>query len=335
MRVGLAGYGDVATGLGQLNARFWRKLPFSSRLIAKHRRLGHGPPPPSTGEKRVVVPPMFNNAVSDWLDAVDVVAFFERPASDDLPRIARNRGKRLVCFPMPEWLPAGLPWLDDMDLFVAFTNQCFDHCRTIGIGGKTVRFDCPLDLDELPFRRREVVNDVVFLNGWGGVHHRKGWPDVQQLLKDCPGIVRVKSQEPLDGHGGPAPCPAALYADADCVLVPGRFDGLGLTVLEAMASGCPVLATDCQPYKEFVERAYADLADACLIEVAKVKRVEIWSHAWDCHIPSVADARMTIRLARQWSPALVSALSVRGRRYVEEFHGDSAWGKVWRAICGA
>ena len=37
---------------------------------------------------------------------------------------------------------------------------------------------------------------------------------------------------------------ASLYRDAECLLFPSRFEGFGLPVVEAMASGTPVVCAD-------------------------------------------------------------------------------------------
>ena len=51
------------------------------------------------------------------------------------------------------------------------------------------------------------------------------------------------------GHAAPAEL-SALYLRADVAICPSRYEGFGLTLLEAMASGCPVLATDIPAHRE-------------------------------------------------------------------------------------
>ena len=48
---------------------------------------------------------------------------------------------------------------------------------------------------------------------------------------------------------------AALYAQADALLLPSLFESCGLPVLEAMASGCPVVTADRYGTKELAEGA--------------------------------------------------------------------------------
>lgn len=45
------------------------------------------------------------------------------------------------------------------------------------------------------------------------------------------------------------------YHEADVVVCPSRFEGFGLTPIEAVASGVPVVASDIPPHREFVGRA--------------------------------------------------------------------------------
>ena len=45
----------------------------------------------------------------------------------------------------------------------------------------------------------------------------------------------------------------AIYAACDLFLLPSKAEGLGLPILEAMAAGLPVMATDCTGMKELIE----------------------------------------------------------------------------------
>ena len=51
------------------------------------------------------------------------------------------------------------------------------------------------------------------------------------------------------GHAEPAQL-AALYRNAEVAVCPSCYEGFGLTLLEAMANGCPVLATDIGAHRE-------------------------------------------------------------------------------------
>jgi glycosyltransferase involved in cell wall biosynthesis len=70
------------------------------------------------------------------------------------------------------------------------------------------------------------------------------------------------------GHIGPEQL-GALYRRAELAVCPSLYEGFGLTVLEAMAAGCPVLAADIPAHREVAgdaarlvaprdERAFAD-----------------------------------------------------------------------------
>lgn len=335
MRVGLSTYGDVPTGLGTLAARFWRHrawLGLTARVVTPHPKLGPGTLP--HGAEHLGNPPGFGFA--RWVWDTDAVLFLERPMPAGAAGWAKAAGKRTVLAVMPEWLPASAPWLGQIDRFVCFTRQGEGHCRKLGLGARAVRVACPLDLDELPFRERTKVESVVYLDGWGGVHERKGWPEVAELLRLAPGSVRVKSQRRLPGAEPAAAAPAPLYADADAVLVPGRFDGLGLTVLEGLASGCVVLATDAEPYREFVLGAYGERGCWYLLprNGDRACNVSVGGQPWPSRPVCVEGTRDVIESARSMSAGEVAALSRAGRDYALRVHGAAAWAALAGAIRG-
>jgi alpha-1,3-rhamnosyl/mannosyltransferase len=48
---------------------------------------------------------------------------------------------------------------------------------------------------------------------------------------------------------------SSLYRAALALVYPSRYEGFGLPLLEAMASGCPVIASDCASIPEVVGEA--------------------------------------------------------------------------------
>lgn len=324
LQVGLIGYDDIPTGLGQLAARFWRCLPFDGRLVVRHGRFPSGPWS-ALGQPKVEMAQ--RSKLQWWMDQFDIVVFCERPYLDEVTRIGRARDVKTVCVPMPEWLPPGLPWLSEVDSYLALTDQCLSHCNRIGLGDRTQRIQCPLDLDEFPFRQRTKVERVGYLDGTGGVHERKGRPVVERMLKKHPGSVEIKS---LRGSKGTERS-AQLYEDLDLVLVPGRFDGLGLTLLEAMASGCLVIATDCAPYNEFINAAFPVLGQHLLVEPRSGSMVGIWQHKWPAADVHEDDLWECVERVKGFDSADVMHLSDFGRYYIEQYHNN--WAQLWEAIC--
>ena len=107
--------------------------------------------------------------------------------------------------------------------------------------------------------------------GWLGINDRKGLGTLlecyQQLLKKKPalsGSLLVHTQVEIDAEKGTVLLqgvdiilgsmnPPGLYHMAEVYCYPAILDGLGLSLLEAIASGCAVICPDAPPWNEFVE----------------------------------------------------------------------------------
>src|SRR5262249_43071950 len=99
---------------------------------------------------------------------------------------------------------------------------------------------------------------------------------------------------------------AALYHSAELVLVPSEREGFGLPVLEALASGAAVVASDIPPFREVAGDAvtYCPVADVehwgrtvtALVEdpglrpPAALRRSVASRYTWSAHATVVANA---------------------------------------------
>jgi len=109
-----------------------------------------------------------------------------------------------------------------------------------------------------------------------------GYPEgrLQTILKETGALERVRQL----GYVGRDDLPA-LYAGAACLLFPSRDEGFGLPALEAMACGCPVVASDRGALPEvvgpggllFAPDAIDDLEEAAsrLIEDPEFRRGQV------------------------------------------------------------
>ncbi len=138
-----------------------------------------------------------------------------------------------------------------------------------------------------PFLEPEEKDFTFFHNaGWGGVGYRKMTPYVvrafDEISKTNPSFsLLIHSQLELKKYPRetqkiikrnqrisfiekiiPAP---GLYHKCKIYVYPTKLEGLGLTILEALSCGLPVITTDAPPMNEFVKDGYNGL----LVRVAK------------------------------------------------------------------
>lgn len=110
-------------------------------------------------------------------------------------------------------------------------------------------------------------NHLVLLDAFAQVVASQS--DVSLVLTGGPGPLEMEVEERVRTLGltdrvrrtGRVPSATldALYAGAEAVLVPSRYEGFGLPALEAMARGCPVVAADAGSLPEVVR--HEDLVD--------------------------------------------------------------------------
>lgn len=297
-RLGLAGY-SCLTGLGELNRQLAHYLPVAYWVVARNHLRGVVEP--------ASVPFDIEGGSADCRQKlpqeVDRLLFCERPVPSWLPTICAAHHIPLFCVPMQEWLPEDASrW--GVRMFICPTQHCHDLLRN---QLRAYPFPWPVDTERFQFKKRDVCQRFVFINGNGGYKGRKGGAVVRrlrELWRDIP--IVIYSQKRLDWASTSAPADNAdLYKAGDVLIAPHSVDGIGLELLEAAASGMPVISTDGRPWNEFPALARIK---AGLTKNHTVKPVDWYQ----------PDAEHLHQLCREWLGKDISDHSVAARQWAEE-----------------
>lgn len=243
-RIGLVGY-NTASGLGEVNRQIAEYADTYRWMVKPHSKQETLPLP--DGVDAVMCPG--GELLEEFVKSVDIVLFAEVPLYPELLGFCKKHGKRVVCVPMLEWMPPGAQgWPKEVDLFICPTKQCYSEFSRVV---PCEYFPWPIDIEKFEFRPREVCNQFVFINGHGGWHGRKGGVIIQEALKRWPEMpLIVYDQTGTFPNARKAKDNIDLYARGDVLISPHSVDGIGLELMEAMASGMPVISTNGEPWNE-------------------------------------------------------------------------------------
>jgi len=113
------------------------------------------------------------------------------------------------------------------------------NVRFLFAGGVTVLKAVDLLLQAFAMVRQQVPDAELAIAGGGAS------PALAAAMAATPGVITL----------GPLPQQALFQqiADADCLVLPSRFDSFGMVVIEALACGTPVLLSDRVGAKEILE----------------------------------------------------------------------------------
>lgn len=335
MRIGLSGF-NSPTGLGYQNRDLVDKLSISSWLVVEHPTKSTLPPPDAIPTTATPIS-ADDNVVSCWLESIDCLLFYEQPLISGLAQQARRMGIAVVCIPNWEWLNPEAQWIGDVDCFVCPNRHTFDLLsgwkRARNAKWKLVHVPAPVDTSHFRASVRERCESFLFVNGQGGctpyfsglIRHRKGPPrkglDVvlraAKLVPEIPVYIRSQVELPARTPGNVTLLPPVrdnndLFESGDVAIQPSYFEGTGLQMIETLASGVPLIATDAPPMNELPLLG----AIRCTQRIGKVGGNPI-----PVNIP---DAKDLARIMRQIVGTDLAEASRSARTYVEEHHSWSA-----------
>jgi glycosyltransferase involved in cell wall biosynthesis len=139
--------------------------------------------------------------------------------------------------------------------------------------------------------------------------------DVERLnLNPLGGRIVFSINEVIPYHQA-----GALYRSADCFVLSSRGEGWGMPILEAMACGLPVIATDWSAQRDFMNHGNAYPVEVERIIPAEAKCPYYKGFGWAQ--PSYEHLRAMMRYVFE-HPEEAQA---KGRRAAEEAHAKWSW----------
>ncbi len=232
-------------------------------------------------------------------------------SEEQTKRILNTYRMGLIPLPTSQWVNEELCWHHD--------HRSDVKPRFVGLG---------IDLDTfhpLPMAREQYRIFCPYRPG-AGPRDLKGWFCARVVAEKCKAIVPETSLVTFGQGHGPSDVPAGvphihmnsvndgklreLYSQAGVFLMPSNHEGFGLTALEAMACGCPVVMTKCNGNEEYAkDEVNCLLADPGNSELLAQRCATIMTN-----------------------PGMASKLAAEGFRTAQTYHWDNCIKRLKEAL---
>lgn len=234
--------------------------------------------------------PQMNNFLQRT--GVDTILTWELPGSWEFPSIWRKAGVRWVCVIHWDWFShdqrANFGMASEL---VSPNRMCQQELQ-----GKyrlaSTYLPVPLDTERLIFKERKKAELFISTYGFGGFHNRRAVPQIFEAWRtmQAPPPLVIRAQVANAELNAPLPKnvqvklgnlsePGDLYETGDIAVQPSRYEGLGLSMLEAQARGVPVIAVDAPPMNE--------IARELRVPCSEVTSVSVMGKPLSAYTPSV------------------------------------------------
>lgn len=324
MRLAVVGWaGDSGVGRELIDAV--RNLPVSCAFILEN------PSKPTRKDLLLGTPAYFATAANQdkqmelFIEChrPDTILTWEVPGSWGFPAIWTRKDVKWIHMAHWDWFsvaPEHAPAWKLANQFLAPNAMCQRELAALGYN--VTLLPVPVDTKRLPFRERQKADLFVSVYGYGGPKDRRSIPEIVEAWKKMgptpPKLVirAQKAVEELKGVPPPngitvelgnMPEPADLYKVGDVALQPSRYEGVGVSLVEAQACGMPVIAIDAEPMK--------DIVCGPLITVDKTTKIPIMGKPLTSYIPSV---KSMVEIVSSLKGKDVAVLSRKARAFAEE-----------------
>ena len=334
MNLALVGWA-ADSGVGREFISASRHLPVSSAFVFSN-------PLKPTRRDLVKVPCFYSTGtnlireMNIFLDRhkPDTILTWEVPGSWDFPPLWHSKGIHWVHMVHWDWFESkrGSVW-KRADL-LAPNRMCQEALKeTCRLESRLI--PVPVDTDKFQFKLRKRATNFISVFAYGGSHERRSLKEIFQAwegMESPPGLTifaqkrpgELESLKPVKGIEvllGNAPDPWILYEGADIAVQPSRYEGVGVSLLEAQSCGVPVIAIAAPPMDE--------VAPDLPVSVKETVSIEIMGKKIPSHIPSVESIAERIRNLKGQD---IQELSHRARNRVEKEYSWKALKPRWIEI---
>jgi glycosyltransferase involved in cell wall biosynthesis len=255
---GIVGVKDD-TGSGKLSLDLKRLLFPARQLVTPSYRLEGHP----IGDRDFWIPDDAEDAViEEALTGIDVIILHEDKAVHHrIIRAAKSRNIKVHFVALWEWFTPYDSVKKLFDKIVCPNRFCQLIVRRFGFEN-TVRLTWPVDVGSLPERHISAAKTFVHVAGKIGqddrkstqltleAFHRARNPDISLIVRSQSPLPHQINDPRIHYAIGNVPNYQDLYREGDVFIQASKAEGLGLSILEPIACGLPVLTTDYPPMNE-------------------------------------------------------------------------------------
>lgn len=260
----------------------------------------------------------------------DTVLTWELPGDWTFPNMWRAAGIRWLH--VAHWDYFDPSFLDywKMAKLIAPNESCKKYLSDLGL--RSFVLPVPIDTKRIAFKERRYALKYLSVYGYGGPEDRRSLREILEtwrVMKETPKLtIRAQCELGLppenllpanvDVKVETVPEPGDLFTGFDIAVQPSRYEGIGITLLEAQAAGVPVITTKAAPMSE--------IAPDLLVQHGKVEKIKLAGKELVVYIPSVEALRQVIggTMGRD-----IRELSKKARKRVEEKYSWAALRKPW------
>ena len=260
------------------------------------------------------------------------VLTWEVPGSWAFPDIWKQKGIRWLHVVHWDWFAPNYLHLWKSAQLIAPNAVCQQALSELGLSSTLLPI--PVDTSKLPFISRTEARRFGSVYGYGGSGSRRGLEEIVNAwrkLEACsvvpPLVIRAQqtpSEAILTGiegvhlEVGNLGDPAMLYSGVDIAIQISRFEGVGLSLLEAQSCGVPVVTVDGEPMRS--------LAPDLMVSVERTEAVSIMGKTVTSYIASVTS--LFERVRDLYGRDIVD-LSQAARRRVERCYSWDVLRPLW------